>query len=273
VISKDSLLAFKESLWEVLFPPSCVFCDSVRAESATGLCIACRDSIRPVSQPFCRQCGIPVAGLSLQGTGLCGRCLNKPPPYRKTRYGVHYEALLRDALIRFKFYGALHLSRTLSHILVETFDRHFGSDEIDLIVPVPLHRRKLLERGFNQVAVLSARLAGSTGLPLDRFALRKVKDTPPQVGLRRAQRVANLRNSFAVRDSGKIRGKSILLVDDVATTGSTIMEAAKTLMRGGASDVSALVLALRTTDSIVAASVGPNSYEEANHGIDDSGRI
>ncbi len=261
---KDILLAFKESLWAVVFPPRCAFCDSGQAESATGLCSGCLESVRRVSQPFCSQCGLPVPGLSLQQSGVCGRCLSSPPPYQKARYAVYYEGSLRDALISFKFHGALAISRALSHLLVEAFRKQFTSDEFDIIVPVPLHRKRLLHRGFNQAVILGAHLAADTGLPLERFALLKVKDTPPQVGLPRAQRVANLRNSFSIGDKGKIRGKKILIVDDVATTGSTLAEAAKTLMKGGAGMVGALALALRTVDSINLVSSAPNIPEQGH---------
>jgi len=269
--SKEFLLAFKKSLWGVFFPPSCTFCGSARTECAPGLCTTCLGSIRRVSKPFCAQCGLPTPGLSLQESGLCGRCLSKPPPYRKARYGLYYEGPLRDALISFKFHGALDIGRDLSHFMAEAFRNRFSGDEFDFIIPVPLHRRRLVRRGFNQAIVLSGHLSAGAGLPLERSALLKIKDTPPQVGLSRAQRVANLRNSFAVKDADRIRGKKILLVDDVATTGSTLAEAAKTLMKGGAATVSALALALRTADSIDLASNAPNVGEQTDNQLHESG--
>jgi ComF family protein len=273
VNSKELLLAFKESLWAIFFPPSCAFCNSSRAEFRTGICTSCLESVRRVSEPFCTQCGLPVPGLSLQESGLCGRCLIKPPPYRKARYAVYYEGPLRDALISFKFGRALDVSRTLSHFMVEAFHKHFSSDEFDIIIPVPLHQSRLLQRGFNQAVILGHHIAASTGLPLERSTLLKVKDTPPQVGLPRAQRVANLRNSFATKDTGKIRGKRVLLVDDVATTGSTLTEAAKTLMKSGATTVGTLALALRTADSLNLAPRVLDVNEQANSRLEEPGKI
>ena len=128
------------------------------------------------------------------------------------------------------------------------FERHYDRKEFDLIIPVPVHRKRLFQRGFNQAVILASKLSAKTRLPLYRRSLIKVKDTPPQARLPRAQRIANLRNSFGVHDPVNVRKKNVLLIDDVATTGSTIAEATKTLLKAGASRVDALVLALRTAD-------------------------
>jgi ComF family protein len=137
------------------------------------------------------------------------------------------------------------VATALSQILTEAFRRHFQPTDFDLIVPVPIHRRRLIHRGFNQVVVLAKKLSQDTGIPLDRTSFKKIKDTPPQVGLTRPARVKNLRGSFGIQRSNRIRRRNVLLVDDVATTGSTIAEAAKTIMRGGAARVDVLVLAVR----------------------------
>jgi ComF family protein len=133
----------------------------------------------------------------------------------------------------------------MSQILTEAFRRHFRPADFDLIVPVPIHRRRLIHRGFNQVVVLAKKLSKDTDIPLDRTSFKKIKDTPPQVGLTRPARVKNLRGSFGIQRSNRIRDRKVLLVDDVATTGSTIAEAAKAIMRGGAARVDVLVLAVR----------------------------
>ncbi|MBI4965098.1 MAG: ComF family protein [Desulfomonile tiedjei] len=152
---------------------------------------------------------------------------------------------MRTALVRFKFYSALHAAGPLSELLIETFNRYFEPREFSLIVPIPIHRKRLLQRGFNQTVVLAENLSAATGIPLDRRSLQKITDTPPQVGLPRPERIKNLRGSFGVLRPDRIRGAKVLLIDDVATTGSTISEAAKTVARAGAASVDALVLALR----------------------------
>jgi ComF family protein len=244
----DRVVSVKEALLDTIFPRSCVFCDSAPVDPKSLLCQRCLGSIRVISHPFCSKCGLPTAGLALQSDGLCGRCLSSPPPYRRARYGAYYEGRLREALIRFKYYAALTVGETLSDLLVATFRRHYDRDEFDVIVPVPVHRKRLFQRGFNQAVILAANLASKVTLPVDRRSLIKVKDTPPQAQLPRAQRVSNLRNSFSVRDPVNVLNKNVLLIDDVATTGSTLAEATKTLLKAGASRVDALVLALRTAD-------------------------
>ena len=157
-----------------------MFCGSTRVEPKSFLCPGCSQSIRVISHPFCSQCGLPIPGLGLQSDGLCGRCLSSSPPYTRARYGVYYEGPLREALIRFKYYAALNVGNTLSDILVAAFDRHYDSKEFDVIIPVPVHRKRLFQRGFNQAVILAARLSAKTKSPLDRTSLIKVKDTPPQ---------------------------------------------------------------------------------------------
>jgi ComF family protein len=233
---------------DTLFPRSCVFCDSARVDPKSFLCQECLESIRVISHPFCSQCGLPIPGLALQSDGLCGRCLSSPPPYSRARYGVYYEGRLRDALIRFKYYAALAVGKSLSDVLIAAFRRHYDRDEFDMIIPMPVHRKRLFQRGFNQAVILAVNLASKVTLPVDRRSLIKVKDTPPQAQLPRAQRVSNLRNSFSIHDPVNVLKKNVLLIDDVATTGSTIAEATKTLLKAGASRVDALVLALRTAD-------------------------
>lgn len=210
---------FKDALSDLFFPPVCSFCESASVESGASLCEDCRDSIDRVGGPICIQCGLPIPGLSLAPSGRCGRCLTDPPRYERARYGVYYQGTVRDALLRLKFAGALHIAPALSLILTEAFRRHFESGDFDLIVPVPIHRTRLIRRGFNQVVELGKRLSKDTGIPLDRTSFQKVKDTAPQVGLTRAARVKNLRGSFGVKRPDRIRGRNILLVDDVRDHG------------------------------------------------------
>lgn len=187
-----------------------------------------------------------MPGRSSEPLLICGGCLTRPPAYDKARYAVLYSERVRQATIRFKYYGALHLGRALSHIMATAFFRHFDPGEVDVIVPVPIHRRRLVSRGYNQTVVLGERLAAEIGMPLDRFSLVKKRDTPPQVGLTKRERMTNVRGSFAVPDSGAVRGKNVLLIDDVATTGSTVEEASKTVLRAGAARVCVLVLSFRS---------------------------
>lgn len=241
-----ALSLFSRAAVAGLFPPICSFCGTRDADPHTLICGDCLEAINWIHEPFCSQCGRFAPGLHHSPGRLCGSCLSSEPPFESARYGAHYNGSLRKAIIAFKFYGALHLLRPLAHLLLQTYERHFLNTRFDAIVAVPMHEKRLISRGFNHVLLLGEKLATETNIPLDRTVLRKIKDTAPQVGLTRAQRKTNLRGSMHVADPGRIKGKRVLLLDDVSTSGATLAEAAGVLKRSGASQVHGLVLALKS---------------------------
>ncbi len=235
-----------DSISSVVFPEVCYFCGSGNYEEESVICKECRDSLIPVSQPFCNLCGLPLSTLSDRLPDLCGTCLTNPPPYDKARYGVYYEQYVRTAITKFKFHGSLFNVRPIAELLIEAFNMHYSSERFDAIIPVPVHRKRLIDRGYNQVTTLSKKLSKATGVPLDRTALVKIRNTEPQVGLPRSRRLVNLKNVFQICRVGQIANKRILIVDDVSTTGTTVYEAAKAVRKAGASYVAVLVVALRS---------------------------
>lgn len=241
---KDGITDFIETLSDLVFPPACHFCDCPDVESGFEICTDCAASITRIEPPLCTQCGLPLAHNIADALLFCGTCLTDPPAYGTARFGVAYEGDLRQALKNFKYNSQLRLSSALGQLLSEAFFRHYDSAEFDVMVPVPIHRKKLLERGFNQTVILARKLSVKTGIPLDRNCFKKIVDTPAQARLSRKERQYNLKGSFQVSRLNVIKDKRILLVDDVATTGSTIREAARTLHKAGAAQVSVLVLAL-----------------------------
>lgn len=251
MLSRLELPELSAALLNLFFPLECGFCENMEeVEPRSFLCKGCRTAIREVQPPVCTVCGLPVPGLISADPGTCGQCMSSPPPYGRTRYGVYYEGAVREAVVRLKYEGRLYGIRPLSRLLIEAFARHFTSEQFDAIIPVPVHRSRLISRGFNQAVVLGKRLSKQTGIPLDRTSLQKTRRTPPQVGLPRERRLKNVRGSFGIAGTNKVKARRILLVDDVATTGTTIVEASKALLRGGADRVDALVLCL---------SLGPRS--------------
>jgi ComF family protein len=240
------LTALTRALADLVLPRTCSFCEKTVAPAADQvLCPECRDALREIAPPFCQKCGLPVQTLGHEGPELCGRCLSSPPAFGIARYGFSYEEALRVAILKFKYYGVLSLGPTLADLLVAALEKHFDRDAYDLIVPMPIHPRRLVERGFNQAVVLADGLSAATGIPVDRTSFRKAKDTPPQVGLSESQRAANLRGSFTVSRPERLKGRDILLLDDVCTTGSTIEHAARTISRVAPAKLDVLVLALR----------------------------
>ncbi len=169
------------------------------------------------------------------------------------RYGLYYENLVRVAITRFKFNASLYSSKPLADLLIETFNRYYVNENFDVILPVPVHTRRLMARGFNQVTILSEKLAEATGIPLDRTSLVKTKNTEPQVRLSRAKRLLNLANAFQIKQQKTIVNKRVLVVDDVSTTGATINEVSKVLRKAGANYVGVIILAFRMHDGAIKA--------------------
>jgi ComF family protein len=183
--------------------------------------------------PSCRICGEPVTS---EHAETCGRCLGSRPPFRRARSFGLYRGALREAIHLLKFNSVKRLSGPLGLLLS-------GLDipRADCIVPVPLSITTLRRRGFNQTLLVGRALSRARGITLDASTLFKKKDTPSQVGLTRSQRMRNLRGAFAARRG--LDGKRVLLLDDVITTGTTVRECSKALLRAGAREVLALSLA------------------------------
>lgn len=155
-----------------------------------------------------------------------------------------YEETLKEAIHRFKYLGELPLLRVFGDLLYPTFQTLSQDYRVDFLVPVPLHIRRLRERGFNQALLLIRELSKRTGIPYRARVLRKIKDTPFQTQLKGAQRRKNIKGAFCVEKREIIEGKSIVLVDDVYTTGATVNECARTLRGAGAERVAVLTLAM-----------------------------
>jgi ComF family protein len=162
--------------------------------------------------------------------------MKKSPPYaRVIAYGL-YEGVLKEAISRFKFYGLRRLSRPLGGLLP-----NLPIPASDAIVPVPLTAKGLRQRGFNQSLLIARVVSKKTGTPLNIDTLLKIRETPPQVGLSASERHKNLAGAFGVK--GDLKGKRILLVDDVVTTGATAAACSKALLKAGAQEVVVLAIA------------------------------
>jgi len=212
--------------------PSC----GKRADSLSTfpLCRACISSVSGYHGPACRQCAKPFAS---RYSHTCGDCLSDPPAFdRALSYGL-YEGILMESVNLMKFRGARRLARRFGHML-STLDI---PGDADMILPVPMTGAALRKRGFNQSALMADTLGQETGVPLRLHMLRKVKETPPQVGLSRLARMKNLRGAF--RAEPGVKGLRIIILDDVITTGATMRECAMALRKAGAAEVIALSIA------------------------------
>jgi ComF family protein len=237
------LKAILKGLADVVFPPRCMACGNVLNEQEDRpFCPTCVSRIQYISSPLCPCCGIPMLGT--EGTDhFCGTCLLARPSFSVARAVARYETILLDAIHAFKYSGKITNGQTLGKMMADYGYHDFNISSYSLIIPVPLHRRRLRERGFNQSAILAREIAGRFSLPLDLLSLKKNIFTEAQVGLGKNQRTSNVKGAFDVRDHKKIEGQKIILVDDVYTTGSTVKECARVLMKNKAAEVAVLTLA------------------------------
>ena len=173
---------------------------------------------------------------------LCGDCILSRPPYSIARAVARYEAVLLDAIHVFKYKGKITTGEVLGRIMADHVYPGFSIADYSLIIPVPLHAKRLRERGFNQAVILAREISGRFSIPLDFLTLRRHVFTEPQVNLGKDQRTTNVRGAFAVKNEKKVEGQKIILVDDVYTTGSTVKECAGMLMTHGAAEVAVLTM-------------------------------
>jgi ComF family protein len=186
------------------------------------------------------RCDLPFAAVD-GGDHLCQSCLLDPPPFLWAKSAGLYEATLRRAVHKFKYEGDFNLDRPLAALMEDAMQGLLEDYRPDLLLPVPLYLTRLRQRNYNQALLLARALGRSWQLPVASRLLLRIRPTPPQIGLKAAQRRRNLRGAFCL--SRSLQGERVLLIDDVMTTGATARECARTLLDGGAGEVAVAVLA------------------------------
>ncbi|MCP4329171.1 MAG: ComF family protein [Alphaproteobacteria bacterium] len=224
---------------DVLFPPRCLKC-GLSVDRAGALCAGCWSEIRFIAPPLCAACGLPFDH-DPGPDALCGVCSATVPPFDRARAVFIYGEESRDIILGFK-----HADRTQAAPAFAEWMARSGAALIadaDIIAPVPLHRRRLFSRRFNQAALLARYLAPrAPGLVVPDLLIRH-RATPSQVRMNASARRRNVKGAFAMRPGNQIDGKRVLLVDDVYTTGATVAECARVLVRAAAKAVDVLTLA------------------------------
>jgi len=222
----------KQALLDLLFPPRCVGC----RRPDTWLCPECQKGIERIAGPVCRRCGRPVA----QSDRLCSSCGGTADPIDGIRSVAYFEGVLREAIHRFKYRGGQALAQPLGQLMVE----HWSECEIpaEMLIPVPLHPTRLGERGYNHAALLARELSAKVGLPVEARCLARVRATPLQVNLDAAARRENVRGAFRCLDD-RVAGRSVVLIDDVCTTGATLTACGAALREAGVASVWGYTLA------------------------------
>lgn len=231
-------------LLDLLLPPRCGRC-GVDVPADATLCLACWNAVTFIGQPLCEICGLPFE-IRPFGRAVCGGCLANPPVFDRARSSVVYDDATRPLILSFK-----HGDRLILAPLFAAWMLRAGAgllEEADLIIPVPLHRWRLLSRRYNQAAVLAHALGRLSGVNVVDSLLLRTRQTPSQGRKSAAQRTLNVRGAFALRNNcggvaEVIKERRIVLVDDVFTTGATVSACTRVLRRSGAMSVDVLTLA------------------------------
>jgi ComF family protein len=210
-------------------PPRCAGCGTIVAE-VHSFCPECWRQIEFLGETGCRTCGLPLEATEQT---ICAVCLARPPRIDRTRAAVAYGELARSLAIRLKYGRKVAFARTMARYMAPLV----GEGTERLLVPVPLHRTRLWTRGFNQSALVARELSRRLNIATDALALRRIRRTPPLKGMSPTQRRKTVAGAFRVRNRGAVAGKTIILVDDVLTTGSTAEACALALKRAGAARV------------------------------------
>lgn len=225
----------------LLFPPVCPSCRRLVAEPFT-LCGGCWPKLRFIERPWCEVLGTPFSHEIGDGI-LSADAIASPPPFARARSAVAYDGVARQMVLNLKFGDRTELAPTMARWMMRPGAELLA--EADAIAPVPLHRGRFLRRRFNQSAELARALGALSGRPFLPDAVARVRATRQQVGLGAREREDNVRGAFRVPPASEIsvRGRRILIVDDVYTTGTTVSAVAKALKKAGAAEVDVLTFA------------------------------
>ncbi len=218
-----------KTMLDFALPPRCAGCADI-IDEVDGFCAPCWLTLDWLGDSGCGRCGMPLEATDAE---QCGRCLSAPPPLERMRAAVAYGPLSRVIALKLKYGRKVALARTMARFMAPLR----GPSEAAIIVPVPLHRRRLWWRGFNQAGLVARHLGARWQLPVDHHLLRRIKPTPPLKGMKEAQRRRAVSGAFTVVEGRRIDGRTVILIDDVLTTGSTVAACAKALRTAGAGRV------------------------------------
>lgn len=234
------LKAATNKVMNLLLPPRCISCGEL-VNDVGSLCGKCWAEIDFINEPLCISCGYPLEPTAGKNS-ICGHCIMEEPPYKAGRSVFCYNDKSKSLILDFKYSDKIQSAKRYATWMLNSAKDLI--EDSDYIVPVPLHWRRLVERRYNQAAIISNEIAKISGKKVLSQGLIRKKYTPPQVSLTRKQRLKNVKGAFAVnpRLAERIKGKKLVLVDDVMTTGATINECVEILNKAGAAAVFVVTL-------------------------------
>jgi competence protein ComFC len=228
-------------LLDLVFPRRCCACGQpITHDLESGLCWDCRSDTHPIAPPWCEQCGMPIAG-RIDHAFRCARCEETDPAYTRARSLFRYEGGVREAIHAFKYRRDFSVLPDLARLLAAGLGTYFPEVETLHLVPVPLHPRKLRQRGFNQSRELAKGVCRHLPHANVCQVLARIKHTETQTHLSASARRRNVQGAFKATASGI--PETLILLDDVMTTGSTVDACAKALKKAGAKEVNVITIA------------------------------
>ncbi len=233
-----------QRILELIYPPlpRCVFCgDSFQPYYQLAFCRRCLARMPLITKPVCSRCDRPLRGREQEP---CSQCRTEARFYEQGLAVAVYDGFMRELLHAAKYNFRPDLARGLGTLLAAWVENETRLDDIQIIIPIPLHPQKLSARGYNQSQLMAQPLAAAIRRPLLSETLYRVKPTKSQSKLSRKERKENAEDAFLVADCQAVAGKKVLLVDDICTTGYTLSEAARVLLLAGATGVKALTIAV-----------------------------
>ncbi len=241
----NMLRRFLNALADIVYPKTCLVCKGDLKEVSCVdnlVCMQCWGKIKRNRPPFCRRCGRHLEKPVTKN--ICPACVRKQLHFDRAFSPCVYEGVIKELIHTFKYKGKDYLGPTLTRLMTEFIEEYnLPMDILDLVMPIPLHKTRLREREFNQAQILGNHIARKFNKPVSYDTLRRLRLTKTQTELEIDQRLLNVKGCFAATKKEDIKGKNILLVDDVLTTGSTCSEAAYALKDAGANIVFVLTLA------------------------------
>ena len=231
-----------DCFWDFILPRRCLKCGKVLSEP-NYLCPECFKSINFITPPYCKKCGHPLFEENDESKMLCSGCAGRKRSfYRLSRSAMFYDESNKNLILGFKF-----LDKTENAGLLAAMLKVAGADIFeqgaDVLIPVPLHYTRLIKRRYNQSSLLAEKLGKMINLPVDNFSLVRHKRTRPQTEFSGRDRVGNVKDAFSVKYPERVKGKRVILIDDVMTTGSTLKESARALRKAGAKSIDILTVA------------------------------
>lgn len=228
-----------ESFVNLLFPPLCIIC---KEKNINFLCNRCKAKINFIKNNFCARCGTPAEGKITEGA-ICGKCKTEKTYFVISRSVGVYSDTLKEIIHAFKYNKKKYLAKPLGNLLIEYLIENFNINNIDIVIPIPLHKKREDERGFNQSELLAKEISNKLKIQISNNILFRTKNTLPQFALSPEDRYENIKGAFEIRNGELIKDKNILVVDDICTTGATLKEASKTLAKAKPKGIYCLTLA------------------------------